>query len=109
MPDGDQQPMGFELTLTIAGPNYSDSITLKGEDELELTPSHGEVNGLTYERYIGDTPDEWIEVRFDYIVAREMRAIYEQVMPEPAAPASEQDILAQPAEDRVPHEGEETA
>lgn len=102
--------IAWRLVLTVAGPNYSDTIEIEADDTMELEPQHVDVAGLTYERYMGATPDEWLEVRFDYIVSRKLEAVYADPEPleVPAEPARPDDLdamqraqLAAPAEDRI--------
>lgn len=106
----------FRLTLTIAGPNHRDKIVLEAQDVAELDPTYRDQNGLTYERYAGDRQQatdlrdgaqEYIEVRFDYVVSRELQIIYKTPHPEPAPAADLDDEaaeLARPAEERVVRE-----
>lgn len=108
----DEAPLKFEcyrLIVTIAGPNYRDEIVFEDQDVMALEPEYVDRNGLTFERYLGDQQAdgdlvggarEWIELRFDYVVARKLEIVYETPKPEPvlAEPDAEID---QPAEVRI--------
>lgn len=90
------------LTLTVAGPNYRDIIELEDERMEALEPTFPEINGLTYERYIGETVDEYVEVRFDYVVSRRLERIIKTPDPEPArGPAAETDDPERWPEERL--------
>lgn len=82
--DFDLEFLFYELALSIAGPGFNDTVILRDEDTLNLQPTFIEVNGLSFERYPGKSDQEFVEVRFDYVVAREIKAIYK--LPEPAKP-----------------------
>lgn len=72
---------GYRLILKIAGPGYEETVSIKADDILELTPLFVEVNGLMFERY--GKNDDYVEWRFDYVVHRSLSPILED--PEPAA------------------------
>lgn len=97
-----RESIGFRLTLHIAGPGFADKVTLVGEEMDELEPTFPDVNGLIFERYIGETPEEYVEVRFDYVVSRELERVYPAPKPpEPAPVESEEEAAARPAEERI--------
>lgn len=98
--EGEQEFLGYRLILTIAGPNYSDQVTISSTDVMELLPTFVERNGLTYERYNGESNEEWVEYRFDYIVGRRM----EIIEPPPTPPAYQEENDISPAPIYIPPE-----
>lgn len=70
--------VGFELELIVVGPDYRDRIRLSDTDLAGLRPTYEDVHGLTFERYRGDSDDEYVEIRFDYVISRTMRTIYQE-------------------------------
>lgn len=66
----------YRLVVTAAGPNYFGRIEFEGDTVKELAPTFPEVNGVVYERYGDD--DEYVEVRFDYVVKRDLMIIKPQ-------------------------------
>lgn len=98
------EPIKWRLALTVAGPNYRDIVELESDDLLDLDPKHHDVNGLTYERYRGVRDEEFVEVRFDYIVARELEAVFAEPDLEEAITTDPDGDVDLPAELRVPRE-----
>lgn len=76
-----QEVVGYELTINVAGPGFSDVVRVEAETPGELFPLMIEVSGLEFERYGEASDDEYVEVRRDYIVARRIRRIVQTVQP----------------------------
>lgn len=91
----------YVLTLTVAGPGFRESYDITADTIQELQPIVVDLNGLSYERYEGGGEGEFFEVRFDYIVARNVRSV-EISPPRPKAPIiTDEQALAMPAEQRI--------
>lgn len=73
----DEQPIGYRRLVHVVGPNYRDNIEITADKLEELEPEFVEVEGVKFERYRnGETEDDWVEVRFDLVVARSTCPVY---------------------------------
>lgn len=96
---GDERPIiAYRLVLTVAGAYYRDVVTIEAEDPLELEPTLEDRGEFSYERYSGDEPNTYVEVRLDHVVARRIEAIHE--VPAPVRREMDDDIDL-PAEERI--------
>lgn len=72
--DGPREVVGYVLVIIIAGVNIRDKVSIEVDDLLDLRPSYPANRGYIYERYGEET--DYVEVRLDLIVQRELRPIY---------------------------------
>lgn len=72
--------MIWRLILTVSGREYRDVVILESEDPDDLVPDlmYGNDQAVLYQRYKGDKPDEYLEIRDDYVIMRQLS--YESVV-----------------------------
>lgn len=72
--------MIWRLILTVSGRDYRDVVILESEDQDDLVPDlmYGNDQAVLYQRYRGDKPDEYLEIRDDYVIMRQLS--YEPVV-----------------------------
>lgn len=63
----------FLLTITFAGPNWREKFRVQSHDLAELEPTEVEKGGYTFEVY--GKGNNYIELRTDYIVARDLSIV----------------------------------
>lgn len=73
--------MIYRLTITVAGPGFNEIVKIEDQDRSALVPIFTETQGLIFERY--GTETDYLEIRFDYIVARELASVEIKTEPDP--------------------------
>lgn len=66
----------YELTLDVHGPHYHDKIDLRAPESADLRPRTREIGDIKFEFYPNVDDEGYVEVRTDYVVARELRVVY---------------------------------
>lgn len=96
MDDLERQPF-YRLIIDVAGPGFRDRINVTCEKLVETEPEIIERARLEFERY-GD-PDNYVEVRRDYVVARDVTPF---IQPSPRADDPEEMLRApEPTRERI--------
>lgn len=63
---------GYIMDIRIVGPDFTDSIKIVSRHLSELEPKFVDQGGVMYERYAGDKIGEYVEIRSEYVVLRQI-------------------------------------